>query len=244
MLDNATNSNVSVGDKWTLPIINDETLLRPFHRTERKLQAGRRRVVGSPIDASAPSRAGAQGAVRRLWSECPERSCGATPSPVSARMRAGKIRRRSCRSVFGSADQKCCGKRKSAAVVSYEISKTCWKRSLFIIAIRSSPTSPPMLMFRNCASNASCTIMSLLSGNSIVRSWPLYFILRARFANPISSVLARSSCGVVAWGCSNGPDCEFVEVARLSAEHPHGDSRYTCWSHYGVRLAAANPFRC
>src|SRR5262249_9631091 len=36
----------------------------------------------------------------------------------------------------------------------------------------------------------------------------------------------------------------FVEVARLSAEHPHGDSRYTCWSHYGVRLAAANPFRC
>src|SRR5262249_24445901 len=38
---------------------------------------------------------------------------------------------------------------------------------------------------------------------------PLYFILRAKFAKPISSVLARSSCGVVAWGCSDGFDCEF-----------------------------------
>src|SRR5215472_15160128 len=26
------------------------------------------------------------------------------------------------------------------------------------------------------------------------------------------------------------PTVNFVEVARLSAEHPHGDSRYTCWS--------------
>src|SRR5215510_12842321 len=45
-------------------------------------------------------------------------------------------------------------------------------------------------------------------GIILVRS-PLYFILRAKFAKPISSVLARSSCGVVAWGCSTGPDCEF-----------------------------------
>src|SRR5262245_39023277 len=87
-------------------------------------------------------------------------------------------------------------------------SSTCSKRSLFIIAIRSSPTNSPMLMFRNCASNASCLIMSCVSGNSRVRSSPLYFILRAKFV-PISSVLARSSCGVVAWGCSTGPDCEF-----------------------------------
>ena len=83
-------------------------------------------------------------------------------------------------------------------------SSTCAKRSLFMISVRSSPTSSPMLMFRNCASNASCPIMSCVSGNSFVRSWPLYFILRAK-----SVRLARSSCGVVAWGCSTGPDCEF-----------------------------------
>src|SRR5260370_42544341 len=44
-------------------------------------------------------------------------------------MRAGKIRRRLCRSVFGRADQKCCGERKSAAVVSlrHKLGRDFWE---------------------------------------------------------------------------------------------------------------------
>src|SRR6266446_2647814 len=44
-------------------------------------------------------------------------------------MRAGKIRRRLCRSVFGRADQKCCGECKSAAVVSmrYDLGRDFWE---------------------------------------------------------------------------------------------------------------------
>src|ERR1700758_3762881 len=44
-------------------------------------------------------------------------------------MRAGKIRRRLCRSVFGRGDQKCCGECKSAAVVSmrYNLGRDFWQ---------------------------------------------------------------------------------------------------------------------
>ena len=51
---------------------------------------------------------------------------------------------------------------------------TARKRSFFTMPIMSSPMSSAMLMFRNSASNASRPIISRLSGNSVVRSVPLY----------------------------------------------------------------------
>src|ERR1700730_10620021 len=59
----------------------------------------------------------------------------------------------------------------------------------------SSLTSSPMLMSRTCASNASCVIMSWVSGNSVVRSSPLYCILSTKFATPTPFVLTRSWYG-------------------------------------------------
>ena len=70
-----------------------------------------------------------------------------------------------------------------------------------------------MLIPRNCASNARRLIMSWVSGNSVIRSSPLYCILRAKFAE---SLCDRSSAGVVAWACSTGTDCEFCSfVGRI-----------------------------
>lgn len=51
---------------------------------------------------------------------------------------------------------------------------TSEKRSFFTMPIMSSPMSSAVLMFRNSASHASRPIISRLSGNSVVRSVPLY----------------------------------------------------------------------
>jgi len=64
-------------------------------------------------------------------------------------MRAGKIRRRLCRSVFGRADQKCCGECKSAAVVSmrYNLGRDFWQNEPKLLgspascAPRASPST-------------------------------------------------------------------------------------------------------
>ena len=51
---------------------------------------------------------------------------------------------------------------------------TSGKRSFFTVPIMSSQMSSAVLMFRNSASHASRPIISRLSGNSVVRSMPLY----------------------------------------------------------------------
>ena len=51
---------------------------------------------------------------------------------------------------------------------------TSGKRSFFTMPIMSSEMSSAVLMFRNSASHASRPIISRLSGNSVVRSVPLY----------------------------------------------------------------------
>jgi len=72
--------------------------------------------------------------------------------------------------------------------------------------------SSPIVTFRNAARNASCPIMSWVSGNSVVRSSPLYCILMAKLGAPASVALFPHSChGAASWAwhdlgaCTAGP---------------------------------------
>ncbi len=63
-------------------------------------------------------------------------------------------------------------------------SSTCRTRLFFIVALTSSPTSSPIFSARNPASSANCLIISCVSGNGVMRSRPLYSILRANRGRP------------------------------------------------------------
>jgi len=60
------------------------------------------------------------------------------------------------------------------SVAESMLSSSSGKRSLFTIAVMSSAMSSPISTSRSAASNANCPIVCGLSGNSCVRSMPLY----------------------------------------------------------------------